>query len=495
MSLELLQRAEKYTERTAIVSHGNSYSYSDLLDRANHIASGLLEGRADLEEARIAFLVSPSFEYVALQWGIWAAGGIAVPLCVLHPLPSLQYVIEDTRAKLVIAEEGYYKLLKPLEKTSGTRVINLTEVFKNSNSKNALPVISPSRRAMILYTSGTTSDPKGVVSTHGIIQNQITTLTQAWEWASEDYILNVLPLHHVHGIINVMSCTLWSGACCEFLPRFEAEKVWEAIASGRMTLFMAVPTIYYKLIGYWEEQEASRQKELSEAAGKLRLMVSGSAALPVSVLERWKSITGQILLERYGMTEIGMGLSNPYRGERKAGHVGNPLPGVEIKLVNPDFEPVPEGEAGEILIKGPSVFKEYWQKEEATKNAFTEEGWFKTGDIAVYSNGSYKILGRNSVDIIKSGGYKISALEIEEVLRKNELVADCAVIGLPDEEWGEIIAACVVPADNDPSPELLQQWLREYLPAYKIPRKIMFQGSLPRNVLGKITKNELKASF
>ncbi len=224
-------------------------------------------------------------------------------------------------------------------------------------------------------------------------------------------------------------------------------------------------------------------------------MVSGSAALPVSVLDKWKSITGQVLLERYGMTEIGMGLSNPYRGERRAGHVGNPLPGVELMLINSDGEAVAEGEPGEILIKGPSVFKEYWQKAVATKDAFTEEGWFKTGDIAVYNNGSYKILGRNSVDIIKSGGYKISALEIEEVLRKNELVADCAVVGLPDEEWGEIIAACVVPAESDPNPELLQKWLGEYLPAYKIPRKIKFLGSLPRNVLGKITKNELKASF
>ncbi len=267
MSLELFRRAEKYKERTAIVSSGNSYSYGTLLDRARNIALELLEGEADLKEARIAFLVSPSFEYTALQWGIWAAGGIAVPLCVLHPLPSLQYVIEDTQAKLVIAEEAYYELLKPLEKTVNVRVLRLGDILNNSNSFKSLPEISPFRRAMILYTSGTTSDPKGVVSTHQIIYNQITTLTRAWEWVSEDYILNVLPLHHVHGIINVMSCALWNGACCEFLPKFEAEKVWEVIASSKITVFMAVPTIYYKLIAFWEEQEASKQKEWSIAAG------------------------------------------------------------------------------------------------------------------------------------------------------------------------------------------------------------------------------------
>ena len=348
---------------------------------------------------------------------------------------------------------------------------------------------------MILYTSGTTSKPKGVVTSHANIEAQIRTLVNAWEWQQDDYILNILPLHHVHGIINVMSCALWSGACCEFLPKFDAAKVWKIINSERLTLFMAVPTIYYKLISNWNDVTTEEQKVLSSAASKLRLMVSGSAALPVPVLEKWRSITGQTLLERYGMTEIGMGLSNSYRGERRPGHVGLRLPGVEMRLVDSHNIPVGENEPGEFQFKGPSVFKEYWQNPEATQKAFTHDGWFITGDIGLLNNGLYKILGRDSVDIIKSGGYKISALEIEDVLRKFEGVRDCAVVGLPDEEWGEVVSACLISDLESLDTTEISDWLKEYLPAYKIPRKYILQKELPRNVLGKVTKNELKKMF
>ncbi len=491
--IELLTRAENFKNRKAIVSNGQSYSYKQLLESSHTVAANLLNGKDDLNEARITFLVPPSFEYTAIQWGIWAAGGIAVPLCILHPLPSIQYVLEDTGAKIVIAHEDYIAFLKPLEQEAKIMIVPLDGLLENNSS--ILPKIAVERRAMILYTSGTTSKPKGVVTTHSNIEAQVTTLVNAWEWGKEDYILNILPLHHVHGIINVMSCALWSGACCEFLVKFDAGKVWNIITSGRLTLFMAVPTIYYKLISNWEKASAEEQKRMSETASKLRLMVSGSAALPVPVLEKWREITGLTLLERYGMTEIGMGLSNSYNGERRPGHVGLPLPGVEMRLVDANNNPVKENEPGEIQIKGPSVFKEYWQKPEATKKAFTDDNWFITGDIAELNNGLYKILGRDSVDIIKSGGYKISALEIEDVLRKHRLVNDCAVVGLSDDEWGEVVSACIL-SDNDKiDVEEISNWLKDYLPSYKIPRKYIVQKELPRNVLGKVTKNELKKMF
>ena len=488
--IALTARAKKFKDRTAIVSNGKSYTYAQLLESSQKVSANLLEEKKDLNEARITFLVPPSFEYTAVQWGVWAAGGIAVPLCVLHPLPSIQYVLEDTQAELVIAHKYYIDFLKPLELTIGISVIPLESVLKENTSK--LPEVDSVRRAMILYTSGTTSKPKGVVTTHANIEAQITTLVDAWEWEQDDYILNILPLHHVHGIINVMSCALWSGACCEFLPKFDAKKVWSIIASKRLTLFMAVPTIYYKLISFWEEAPSEEQQKMSDAASKLRLMVSGSAALPIPVLEKWKKITGQTLLERYGMTEIGMGLSNSYRGERRPGHVGLPLPSVEMRLVDTDDNPVKENEPGEFQIKGPSVFKEYWQKPGATKKAFTKDGWFITGDIGMLNDGLYKILGRDSVDIIKSGGYKISALEIEDILRKHKLVNDCAVVGLADEEWGEVVSACVVSEKDDIDFEEVSIWLKEQLPAYKIPRNYILRKELPRNVLGKVTKNELK---
>ncbi len=491
--MELIKRAEEHASRTAIISDGSSYTYDELLNSSALMATALLDSKKDLNEARIAFLVTPSFEYTAVQWGIWRAGGIAVPLCVLHPLPSMQYVIEDTKADYIIADTAYFDFIKPLSDRCGIPLLEVSSLIQKEVS--ILPHIDPDRRAMILYTSGTTSKPKGVVSTHRHIQAQIQTLIKAWAWEKDDRIINVLPLHHVHGITNVMLCALWAGACCEFLPKFSPEKVWARIASGQISLFMGVPTMYYQLISYWDNCSETKQKELSDAASQLRLIVSGSAALPVPVLEKWRQITGHTLLERYGMTEIGMGLSNPYVGERRPGHVGVPFAGVELKLVDEALEEVKDGEAGEILIMGPSVFKEYWNKPKATKDAFTSDGWFRTGDMAVLKDGYYKILGRTSVDIIKSGGYKISALEIEDLIRKYPGIHDCAVVGLEDLEWGEVIAAALVLKDAQLDIDRLVSWMKERIPSYKLPRRFKIMEGLPRNVLGKVTKSAVKEAF
>jgi malonyl-CoA/methylmalonyl-CoA synthetase len=224
-------------------------------------------------------------------------------------------------------------------------------------------------------------------------------------------------------------------------------------------------------------------------------MVCGSAALPVSVMEKWKHISGQVLLERYGMTEIGMAISNPYDGERKAGYVGLPLPGVAIKLVDENYHEVAADEPGEIIVKGANVFNEYWRKPEATAETFTSDGWFKTGDIAIVEDGYYRIMGRNSVDIIKSGGYKISALEIEEALRTHDSIDDCAVVGIADDEWGELIVAALVVKDTNINLDELNKWLREKMASYKTPRKYLLVNELPRNAMGKVTKNDVKKLF
>lgn len=490
--INLIENASTYQERTAIKSHGQPYSYHDLLVASESIAVRLLNGRTDLEEARIAFLVPPGFEYVQLQWGIWRAGGIAVPLCTKHPLPSIQYVLEDTQAETVIYSKDYEELLRPLFDTENHQFVPLDSIPSQTGD---LPNVSMSRRAMILYTSGTTGNPKGVVSTHQTIEHQITSLTISWEWQPDDHILNVLPMHHVHGIVNVTLCALWSGACCEFLPKFDSQAVFDIFCNGEVTLFMAVPTIYFKLIAHWEELPPAEQEKISQALQDFRLMVSGSAALPVSVLERWRTISGHTLLERYGMTEMGMAISNPYRGERKPGYIGQPLTNVTVRIADEHNQAVAEGTPGEIQVKGPNVFKEYWQKPEATQKTFTEDGWFRTGDIAVVEQGSYRILGRNSVDIIKSGGYKISALQIEEVLRSHPAIKECGVVGIPDDEWGGIIGASLILNDAALDLAALNDWLRERLPAYQLPRKYIFLEDLPRNVMGKVTKNELKKMF
>ncbi|WP_111669597.1 acyl-CoA synthetase [Algoriphagus litoralis] len=489
----LFHQAIQNPSKIAIKVQEKSFTYSQLIQNAKSVAALLLNGKADLNEARVAFMINPGFDYVAVQWGIWMAGGVAVPLCITYPFPSIQYVIEDTQAELIVTAKEYEELLKVYSEDPTKRFIRFSD-DSLEEMQGDLPSISYERGAMILYTSGTTSLPKGVLTTHGTIEAQIRTLIKAWKWTAQDHTICLLPLHHVHGIINVVSCALWAGATVEFVHPFDARTVFETILSGQVTVFMAVPTIYFKLISYFESESDLRKTAITESLNKLRLMVSGSAALPVSVMEKWKEISGHYLLERYGMTEIGMAISNPYNGERKAGYIGQPLADVEVRLVDENNQEVKKGEPGEIQVKGPSVFKEYWGKNEATQKAFTSDGWFMTGDIAVIEDGYFRILGRDSVDIIKSGGYKISALEIEEVLRKHPEIQDCGVVGIPDEEWGELVAAALISAQDLESKEL-NTWLRERMPAYKTPRRYLFLNELPRNAMGKVVKNELKKLF
>src|SRR3990170_3313026 len=447
----LVTRAMAHPDRVAIVDGAGNHPYQELLHASARAASVLLTGRADLGEARVAFFIPPSFEHIAIQWGIWRAGGIAVPLALSHPPAELAHVIQDAAAEVVDAP----------------------------------------RPAMIVYTSGTTGKSKGVVTTHANIQAQITTLIEAWQWTPEDRVLLVLPLHHVHGIINVVGCALWAGASCEMLPRFDAREAWSRIGSGQLTVFMAVPTIYRKLITAWEAAGPVEQERMSASCRRLRLMVSGSAALPVPLLEEWKRISGHALLERYGMTELGMALSNPLRGERRPGFVGIPLPGLEVRLVDEQGDPVPAGVPGQIEVQGPNVFREYWRRPEETRAAF-RDGWFRTGDTAVVEDGYYRILGRSSVDIIKTGGFKVSALEIEEELRTHPAIADCAVLGIEDPDWGERIGIAVeLKPGTGLELEDLQDWARERLAPYKIPRVLRCVGRLPRNAMGKIGKPDL----
>lgn len=491
------QNSYQYKNAAAIISDGNAYSYEQLIQKAELLASEILASKIDLEESPVAYMVTLGIDYVQTQWAIWLAGGIAVPVAVAHPLESIKYIVEDTGSSTFVCSKIFKSLLSEYCSSNSIRLIVLEEVESEKlkeDSGRELPIVDLDRGAMILYTSGTTSLPKGVLTTHHCILSQIKSLVVAWEYAPTDHTLCVLPLHHIHGIINVISCTLFVGGKVEFLPSFSAEAIFERFEQKSLNVFMAVPTIYFKLITYLESLTSEQQIHYKKIMQAFRLMISGSAALPVSVMEKWEALSGQRLLERYGMTEIGMAISNPYRGERRAGHVGQALPNVQVRLVDEENNVVPVGSPGEIQIKGPNVFKEYWGKEKATKDAFVD-GWFKTGDVAECIDGYYKILGRNSTDIIKSGGYKLSALEIEEVLRTHDQVNDCSVVGLPDDEWGELVAAAVIPSSSNLTAEELNQFMRTKMPAYRVPRKYLFVSELPRNAMGKVTKNDLKLLF
>ena len=480
------------SDKIAIIASGNSFSYKTLLQASQQLSTYLLDGSNDLDGARVAFMVDPGFDYVKVQWGIWQAGAVAVPLCISHPLPSLQYVLEDTGATILVISPQYHDLLAGYALEHSIKLIVVDRIPERVIA--ILPKVDSQRNAMILYTSGTTNKPKGVVTTHANIAAQIKSITSAWKYTSTDHTLCVLPLHHVHGIINVVSATLSVGGTVEFVDSFSIDDIFSRFLKGNINVFMAVPTIYFKLIAAFELLDVEARQKLKNAMQKFRLMVCGSAALPVSVMEQWEQVSGHVLLERYGMTEIGMGISNPYEGLRKPGSIGMPLPGVSVRLVDENMQPVINGEAGEIQIKGENVFKEYWNKPDATAKEFTADGWFKTGDVAVVEEGYYRILGRSSVDIIKSGGYKLSALEIEEILRTHALVDDCAVVGIADDEWGELVVAAVV-AKPGLEQHQLNQWMRTQMPTYKTPRKYLLVKELPRNAMGKVVKNEVKTMF
>jgi malonyl-CoA/methylmalonyl-CoA synthetase len=502
--LPLINRAAAHAARTAIVDDRGAHTYGEVLATAGRVAAGLLAGvptdghaaaeAADLRGARVAFMAPTGLPYVAALWGTWRAGGVAVPLGLSHPVPELEFVLDDAAAAIVLAHPDFEGTLRPLAAARGIRFGRLDAMEVNEG--RSLPTIGPDRRAMILYTSGTTSQPKGVVLTHENLAAQIESLVEAWEWAAEDRILHVLPLHHTHGIVNALLCPLWCGATCEMMPRFDAETVWRRWIAGGITLFMAVPTIYVRLISAWEAAAPEDRARMSRAAAALRVMISGSAALPVQVFHRWGEISGQALLERYGMTEIGMGLSNPLRGERRPGTVGKPMPGVSVQIVDESGARI-EAEAtpGELQVAGPSVFREYWNRPEATAVAFAD-GWFRTGDQTVVEDGYFRLLGRTSVDILKTGGYKVSALEIEEALRTHPAIAECAVVGAPDPEWGERVCAAVVPAAGGSlSLEELRRWARGRLAPYKVPTRLRLVEDLPRNPMGKVTKPDVKRLF
>lgn len=485
--LPIIQHAIAHGDRVAIAADADKTTYQELVAWSEIVAASLLGTSDDLDEACVAYLVPPGAQYVQTQWGIWRAGGIAVPLSLSATEKELEYTLTDSQSGIVIATAALKDKVDALCNRLGLRLLLVDDL--PGDQIEALPNVSNGRRAMILYTSGTTSKPKGVVTTHANVQAQIESLIEAWHWQPQDRIPLFLPLHHVHGIINIMSCALWAGAEIEAFPRFDLDAVLRRVAEGAYTVFMAVPTIYVNMIEALEAMSETQRTPIIEGFANMRLMVSGSAALPASVHEKWTQLTSQRLLERYGMTEIGMALSNPYEGQRRAGAVGMPLPGVEIRLQAESGEVVcGEGVSGEIQVRGPNVFQEYWHRPEATQDSFTE-GWFKSGDVAVVEDGYYRIMGRSSIDIIKSGGYKLSALEIEASLLDHPAIAQCAVVGLADDKWGESVAvAAVLKPKQSLNLDALRDWCKDRISPYKIPRRLLVVDALPRNAMGKVTK-------
>lgn len=486
------------------------HDYATVVSGSLRIATALLESgetpRSSLDGERVAILVGPSASFVEAFFGVLLAGGCVVVLSPLHPAPETRYFCEDAEVRSILVSAELALLATRLAEGW-----NVRDVASLRASKENLGLVTAAALAtggdapaLQLYTSGTTGKPKGAVITHTNLEVQQELVGGAWGFGETDVLLHSLPLHHMHGLAIALLTALGAGAATH-LTTFDAPAIWDAMSSA--TVFMGVPAMYHRLFVAFDAAGDDARERWSKNASALRLATSGSAALPVSIAQRWCEVSGNIPLERFGMTEIGVGITNRLEGERFPGCVGFPLPTVETRIVGDDGN---DAESGELWIRGPSVFAGYHRRDEETRAAFVADPsgaaasrWFRTGDTVTRhgAGGPFKILGRTSVDILKSGGYKLSALEIEEVLREHPAVGEVAVIGLADEAWGERVVACVVKKaaaaapETSPDPAAVRAFCRERLAAYKVPKDVVFLDELPKNALGKVVKPTLTAQM
>jgi malonyl-CoA/methylmalonyl-CoA synthetase len=488
-----------------IDDEGARYAYEDVVRAACTVAASLLEagGGGGLAGERVAVFVEPGPTFVAAFFGVLLAGGCVVVLSPLHSAAESAFFCDDANVRTVLVSGAWEARAGTFGGGRRTAVVESLLAERVGapphKARGPLPFVSADDAALQLYTSGTTGRPKGAVLTHANLGVQQAIVGEAWGLSRTDVLLHVLPLHHMHGLCIALLNVLGQGGAARMMRAFDARRVWDAMAEA--TVFMAVPTIYQKLFAAFDGASEADRTRWAENARALRLATSGSAALPVTLAERWRQVTGRIPLERFGMTEVGVGLSNPLDGERKPGSVGHPLRTVETRVVDESGNDAP---VGELWIAGPSVFREYHGRKDATATAFVARDgdgerarWFRTGDTVTRdADGAFRILGRTSVDILKSGGYKLSALEIEEALREHPSVLEVAVVGVPDETWGDRVVACVVRRDGAPPVDeaMLRAFAKERLASYKVPKNVLFfEGgdALPRNAMGKVQKPEL----
>jgi malonyl-CoA/methylmalonyl-CoA synthetase len=491
--------AQKYQNKLAlkfIDDPMQQVTYAELDALVNQTV-GYLQSLGLQRGDRLALQLPKCLEFILLHLATVRLGAITLPLNLAYPPDELKYFLEDSAAKLLFAPQASREKIESiLSDLPELRQFVFLDPAQPDDFQiriaNYQPVSSdwlvsnPADTAVIIYTSGTTGRPKGAEITHGNLTSNLEALYRAWGWGSDDVLLHVLPIFHVHGLFVALHGALHAGATTMLMREFQPHKTLQMLANGECTVFMAVPTIHKRLLDVPDAQ----QFDLSS----VRLITSGSDRLPDEVFTGFQKAFRYTLLERYGMTETGMNCSNPLHGERRIGSVGLPLPGVEVRIVRPETgEVLPDGEIGDLQLRGPNVFKGYWRQPEKTAESFTDDGWFKTGDLGFREKDGYITLCGRSKDLIISGGLNIYPPEVERVLAEHPAVATCAVIGCIDPEWGERVTAVVVlhPSESVTGEELMG-FCRERLAPYKTPKSIVFRRELPRNAMGKIQKAELR---
>ena len=472
------KHAKEFPNKPAIIDSNGQYTYNQLL----HAIAAYTIYIREIAPKRtiIPFLAPSSFEYVVIFFSIMAADCVVLPLCLTHPNKEREYYVNDSEAKVLIASPSLQNQAEELSRMTDTKLV----LFKVSSHpyKISSEAFDANQISTIIYTSGTTSRPKGSLQSYDSMKHGISSLGSLWRISSSDSVYHVLPLHHGHGVNLALLNPLVHGATVEF-ARFSPEEFYTRFSRDSIpSIFMAVPTIYIRLIKY------SESHEINVDWSKVRLMTVGSASLPRPFKTKWREMTGQRLLERYGTTETGIILSAGYEQDKRPdGAVGWIVPGVQIRLVG---EGAPN--QGEIEVRSKGLFQGYWKREQATKDAYTRDGWYKTGDVAIINpDGSYTLQGRASVDIIKSKAYKISALEIEREMLAFDYINEVAVVGIEDEDEGQKIAAVVVSSDPNLTLERLRFDLKKSMASYKCPTVLKLVNEIPKNAMGKVNKKIL----
>lgn len=467
------------------------YTWRDV-DRASARIANLLDWLGLPPGARIAVQTEKSVEALLLYLAVLRAGHVYLPLNTAYQSAELAYFIGDAQPSVVVCSGRNFGWLSKLAFQAGTEhVFTLNEDRTGSLLERAAlhpdehePVAREADDlAAILYTSGTTGRSKGAMLSHGNLLSNAQTLKSAWGWRPGDVLLHALPIFHVHGLFVAShgallngSKMLWFG---KFGPRAVAQRLPEA------TVFMGVPTMYTRLLA-----EPSFTKE---ACRNMRLFISGSAPLLIETFDEFRKRSGHTILERYGMSETVMLTSNPLDGERRGGTVGFALPGVELRVRDDKGQLAPKGEIGGIEVRGPNVFKGYWRMPEKTREEFTDDGWFKTGDVGKIDERGYVVIVGRSKDLIITGGYNVYPAEIEGYLNEMAGVAESAVIGVPHRDFGEAVVAVVVPKDGVAvDSESLVAGLKAKIAGFKVPKQLFVVNELPRNAMGKVQKNVLR---
>ena len=453
-------------------------TFGELDARSNRLAR-LLTTRGLTCGDRVAVYLANRVEFIDLLLACVKTGIILVPVNVLYREREITHILRDAEPRAVVTTRATFDLF---EGTAAWDVEDLTAAASAEPADAVAPGLDGRAAAAIVYTSGTTGRSKGAVLSHDNFLANTVNLVGCWRITAADRYLAVLPLFHVHGLANGVMTWLASGCRMRLLERFDAADIVPHFESFKPTLFFGVPTIYVRLLEIPQDQA----RIIGE---RMRLFVSGSAPLPSSVFDTFRQRFGHIILERYGMSETLMNLSNPYCGERRAGSVGFPLPALETRVVHADGGEAAPGEVGELLVRGPNVFSGYWRQPDVTASAFTD-GWFRTGDLAERSEDGYFTLRGRRTDLIISGGFNIYPREIEEVILEFPGIREAVVVGVPDERRGELPVAYFV-GDESIDTAALDALCRRALASFKVPRAFVCVEALPRTVLGKVQKHLL----